>query len=234
MVATSALAARPWNHPQAHLGAVALSAPTRSTGRVTKGSFPLVRPDGSARRSAEDEDVLLARLQAGDETALTVLYRTHGGYVHGLVRRVTGSEAAADDVTQEVFTRLWVEPGRVDPTRGSIRSFLGVMAHRRAVDWVRAESRREARQVRAAHGGADALDDVADQAALRQRADRVRAALAALPDSQRQAVELAYFGSLTYREVAARLDIPEGTAKSRLRLALARLAELLSDEAVSR
>jgi RNA polymerase sigma-70 factor (ECF subfamily) len=176
--------------------------------------------------------VLLARLQAGDERALADAYTDYGGYVYGLVRRVTGSNQAAEDLTQEVFAHLWERPFDVDPSRGTIRTFLGVVAHRRAVDWVRSETRRQARDDRAIRL-ADPPIDVSDAATDRVSAARVRAALDQLPESQRRAVMLAYFEGCSYREVARRLDIPVGTAKSRLRLALARLAQVLDAERLS-
>lgn len=178
------------------------------------------------------DTVLLARLRAGDERALADIYAGYGSYVYGLVRRVTGSAQAAEDLTQEVFAHLWERPFDVDPARGTIRTFLGVVAHRRAVDWVRSETRRQARDDRATRL-ADPPVEVSDVAADRVSAAAVRAALGQLPEPQRTAVMLAYFEGCSYREVARRLDIPEGTAKSRLRLALARLAQLLDAERLS-
>jgi RNA polymerase sigma-70 factor (ECF subfamily) len=175
--------------------------------------------------------VLLDRLRAGDERALAGLFDLYGGYVFGLARRVTGSETVAEDLTQEVFTHLWLHPFDVDPSRGSVRTYLGVVAHRRSVDWVRSETRRRARDERAGRG-ASTTADISDTATERVVAAHVRAALDQLPEAQRTAVMLAYFEGCSYREVARRLDIPEGTAKSRLRLALARLADLLQTESV--
>ncbi len=186
---------------------------------------PMVR---TAAAGGSDR-VLLDRLRAGDEQALEAIFLEYGGYVFGLLRRVSGSTQAAEDLTQDVFTHLWLHPFDVDPGRGSIRTFLGVVAHRRAVDWVRSETRRQARDERAARHGRSAAD-VSDTVAERVAAAHVRAALDQLPEAQRTAVLLAYFEGCSYREVARRLDIPEGTAKSRLRLALARLADLLETE----
>jgi RNA polymerase sigma-70 factor (ECF subfamily) len=175
--------------------------------------------------------VLLERLRAGDESALEQIFNQLGGYVFSLVRRVSGSAQAAEDLTQDVFTHLWLHPFDVDPERGSIRTFLGVVAHRRAVDWVRSETRRRARNERAGQPDRPSAD-VSETAADRVAAENVRAALDQLSEVQRSAVVLAYFEGCSYREVARRLDIPEGTAKSRLRLALARLADLLETESV--
>ena len=189
----------------------------------------------AARPLAGERDADLGgRLVAGDEVALAEVYAEHASFVYGLARRVTASASLAEDVTQEVFVWLWARPDAFDPCRGSMRSWLGVITHRRAVDRVRRETtarRYEARQAAAAPP--TPAPDVADAATTAMTAERVRAAVAALPDEQRQAVELAYFGGNTYVEVARLLGIPEGTAKSRLRLAMKRLALALSPEGIT-
>jgi RNA polymerase sigma-70 factor (ECF subfamily) len=190
----------------------------RSVPAVTPGS----QPDG----------VLLARIQAGDELALGAVYDQHAPLVYGLARRVTRDDHLAQDITQEVFTYLWELPDRVDLSRGSLRSYLAVVAHRRAVD----EVRRSARRARSESAGAppEAAPgpeaDVVDAAAQAWTKDRIATVLAQLPEEQRAAVALAYYDGLTYVQVARTLGIPEGTAKSRLRLALGRLRVLLGDE----
>jgi RNA polymerase sigma factor (sigma-70 family) len=179
-----------------------------------------------------DEVILLARIRAGDQLALRIAYDQHAGLVYGLARRVTRDEHLAQDITQEVFTYLWELPDRVDVTRGSLRSYLAVVAHRRAVDEVRRSERRTRTE------GATATTDVqqgpegeiVDAAARSWGKTRLADVLAQLPDDQRTAVALAYFEGQTYAQVATTLGIPEGTAKSRLRLALARLRTLLGDE----
>lgn len=189
----------------------------------------------AARPAADDTDVgLSGRLLAGDETALVEIYDRFAGYVNGLARRVTASASLADDVTQEVFVSLWEKPHAFDPTRGTLRAWLGVLTHRRSVDRVRRETtarRYEARQATVVPHPVPV--DTADAATARLTAERVRAAVAALPDDQRRAVELAYFDGQTYVEVAATLGIPEGTAKSRLRLAMKRLASALGPEGIT-
>ena len=192
------------------------------------------RPDVAVPAPTDDER-LVARVRVGDEHALAEVYDRYSSLVYGLARRVTGSVAVAEEVTQEVFVFLWDHAERFDSERGSLRSFLGSIAHRRAVDAVRRDTRRAAREERDvadradSKGAADVID-LAERAATRDLAERVRAAVASLPSDQREAVELAYFGGCTFRDVAVRLGIPEGTAKSRLRLALAKLASLLSPE----
>jgi len=172
-------------------------------------------------------DVLVERIKVGDEEALAEAFDRYGPLVYGLARRVTGNEGTAEDVTQEVFTTLWCQPERFDATRGSLRAFLGVQAHRRAVDAVRRETRRTARENRTVELNPITLDHPADELEAASVAAAVRDAIARLPGDQRRAVELAYFQGCTQREVATVLGIPEGTAKSRLRLAQAKLGEWL-------
>jgi RNA polymerase sigma-70 factor (ECF subfamily) len=166
---------------------------------------------------------LTARVAAGDDEALAEVWDRYGSLVYGHARRLTRDATIAEDVTQEVFVTLWQHPERFDPERGSLRAYLGVHAHRRAIDALRRDvrrSQREQRHHRLHPEGSCLPSDAAECASL---ADAVRDAIDRLPPEQREAVELAYFGGLTHREVAATLRIPEGTAKSRLRLAHAKL-----------
>jgi RNA polymerase sigma-70 factor (ECF subfamily) len=128
-----------------------------------------------------------------------------------------------------VFVSLWEHPRQIDPGRGTLRGFLGTLTHRRAVDAVRREEARRRREVRVAQQDGN-VPDVADVVLRSDTTGRVRTAVEVLPDAQRQALELAYFDGYTYRQVAEVLGIPEGTAKSRLRLALTRIAEHLGPE----
>jgi RNA polymerase sigma factor (sigma-70 family) len=179
--------------------------------------------------SANAERLLAQRLCAGDESALGDAYRQFSSFVFSLALRVIGDRSAAEDITQDVFVGLWNQPERFDANRGSLRSYLGTLTHRRAVDLIRREEARRRRETKTSHEPV-ATAAVDDLALVGLTADTVRAAVASLPDPQRQAVELAYFGGHTYRQVADSLGIPEGTAKSRLRLALARIAETVSTE----
>jgi len=176
-----------------------------------------------------DDLTLAARLVAADEGALAEAYERYAGLVYGLARRVLADEAMAEEVTQEVFVYLWEHPAKFDPTRGTMRSWLGVLAHRRSVDRVRVEARRSRREASVAPVGqvTDAQNEVDDELSRAWLAGCVREAIDRLPPEQREAVMLAYFGNRTYRQVATELAIPEGTAKSRLRLALAKLDDLL-------
>jgi RNA polymerase sigma-70 factor (ECF subfamily) len=181
-----------------------------------------------------DRDALLVgRICAGDDRALAAVYDQHAGLVYGLARRVTRDEQLARDVTQEVFSYLWEMPGRVDLARGSLRSYLAMLAHRRAVDEVRRhEARARAETAAAVPEPQDGPETrVVDAATQTWRKKHLSALLDLLPAEQRAAVRLAYYDGLTYVQVAEALGIPEGTAKTRLRSALARLRTLLTDEA---
>lgn len=180
----------------------------------------------------ESTDALLtARLAAGDDHALAEAFDRLGSAVYGAALRVLGEWTAAQDVVQDVFVELWSHPGRYDPAAGSLRTYLTVLARHRAVDIVRSELRRIARQERNQRlTPKQELPSPGEEVAAAEAAGVVREAVRLLPDSQRQVVELAYFGGLSYREVAQAAGIPEGTAKSRLRLALAKLESVLEPQ----
>ena len=165
--------------------------------------------------------------------ALAEAYRRHGGAVFALAQRVTGDRTIGEEVVQEVFLRLWNQPDKFDPARGSLRSFLLAQTHGRAVDILRSEGsrrRREENEARmAAEGGYDVDREVWDLAL----AERVREVMAGLPEEERRAIELAYFGGHSYRQVATLLDQPEGTVKSRIRAGLKRMRAGLVDVGTS-
>lgn len=162
-----------------------------------------------------------------DEAALAELYRRHGSIVAAVSLRLLGDQGRADEVTQEIFTRLWQRPERFDPERSALRTYLVTDAHGRAVDRLRADQRRSAREERHERSAVRVDADVEREVGELLRAERVREALVELPDPERAAIELAYFDGRTYREVADQLGIPEGTAKSRIRNGLHRLARHL-------
>ena len=188
----------------------------------------IVRPVNAVSPTGPTDVSLVARIAVGDDRALQMIYDRYSPLVYGLARRVTASTVHAEEITQEVFVYLWQNPDRFDAERGSLRAFLGALAHRRSVDEVRRNTRRTAREDRV---GSDASNlemfDVGEGVERSQTAERVRAAVSSLPVQQREAVLLAYFGGFTFRQVAEKLGIPEGTAKSRLRLGLSKLAGLL-------
>jgi RNA polymerase sigma-70 factor (ECF subfamily) len=170
---------------------------------------------------------LLVAIGRYHQDALAEVFRRHGGAVFGLARRLLGDDAAAEEIVQEVFLRLWEQPERFDPARGSLRSFLLANCHGRAVDALRRDSARRRREEldarRTAESGYDLEHEVLDLTV----AEHVRDALQELPHDERKAIELAYFGGHTYRDVARLLDAPEGTIKSRIRNGLRRLRVLL-------
>ena len=189
-------------------------------------SFVGVQEMTGTQRAGDWELGVRERLCAGDDRALNEIYDQFASFVYGLALRVIGDTRAAEDVSQDVFVSVWERPEAFDPERGSLRTWLGTLAHRRAVDYVRREEARRRRTERdAAHR--TVIPDVDEMAVALVTAERVREALDVLPDEQRRAIQLAYFGGKTYRQVAEVLGIPEGTAKSRLRLGLHRIAEAL-------
>jgi RNA polymerase sigma factor (sigma-70 family) len=177
---------------------------------------------------------LIGRLVAGDDAALGDVYDDYSALVYGLARSVSHDEQIAREVTQDVFTHLWEFPDRVDLTRGSLKSYLAVIAHRRAVDAVRRSERRARTHDRVARHRASAAPgsdvQVLAESGRVWQSERLAALVDDLPREQGDALRLAYFEGRTYREVAVQLGIPEGTAKSRLRLALARLREQLDHD----
>jgi RNA polymerase sigma-70 factor (ECF subfamily) len=177
------------------------------------------------------EQAVRSRLVDRDDSALADLYDQFGSFVYGLAARVIGDRRAAEDVTQDVFLYVWEHPAAFEPERGRLRTFLGTLAHRRAVDFVRREEARRRRSERDAAMQAS-VPDVDEMAMALVAAERVRAEVERLPVEQREAIELAYFGGRTYRQVAEELGIPEGTAKSRLRLGLRRIADALESNGI--
>jgi RNA polymerase sigma-70 factor (ECF subfamily) len=171
---------------------------------------------------ASDANLVLA-VARYREDALAELYRRHAGAVYGLARRVLWDTQLAEEVVQEVFLRIWTAPERYDPDRGSIRSYLLTQTHGRAVDLLRSEGSRKIREERDALQAAESGYDVEREVWDLALAEGVREAVSTLPEGERRAVELAYFGGYTYREVADLLGEPEGTVKGRIRSALRRL-----------
>lgn len=171
---------------------------------------------------------LLERVAQGDETAFAAVYQYVAGPVYGLARRVVRDPARSEDVTQEVLVEVWRTASRFNPSRGSGLSWVMATAHHRAVDHVRrtrAAADRDERDARL--GEAPTFDEVAEQVEAGLDRERVRRGLTSLTGLQREALVLAYYGGYTYKEVADLLDIPLGTAKTRLRDALIRLRDHL-------
>lgn len=168
---------------------------------------------------------LARRVADGDRGALEYLFQEYGGAVRAMAARVLRNDDLADDVVQDTFVSFWKAPQRFDEDRGSLRTFLVTIAHRRSVDIVRSEvarTRREERPPDPDHY------DVAEEVLTRNLSESVRAALAELAEGEREAISLAYFGGLSYVEVARRLGQPEGTVKSRIRSGMKKLSVSLA------
>lgn len=171
---------------------------------------------------------LLAAAARGDQEAFAQVYDLTSARVYGMVLRVVRDRAQAAEVTQDVYLQVWREAARYDPTVGAALGWLLMIAHRRAVDRVRAAESAIRREDRYASTQSDrAYDQAAEQAHANLDAQRVRRALDELTDAQRDALRLAYFGGYTHREVAELLHIPVGTAKTRIRDGLIRLRDTL-------
>jgi RNA polymerase sigma-70 factor, ECF subfamily len=173
--------------------------------------------------SERSDAQLVTSIARFSEDALAEVYRRHGGAVYGLARQVLNSTAEAEDVTQEIFLRLWNDPDRFDSSRGSLRSFLLAQAHGRAVDAVRSLNARHRREVQEAQRTAAFRYDLQHEVWDLALEDHVSKALDELPGEEREAIELAYFKGYTYVEVAESLRQPEGTIKSRIRNGMRRM-----------
>jgi RNA polymerase sigma-70 factor (ECF subfamily) len=163
------------------------------------------------------------------QDALAEAYRRHGGTVFALARRILNDAALAEDIVQEVFLRLWNQPEKFDPERGSLRSYLLAQTHGRSVDLLRSNTSRADRENREARKTATAGYDLEHEAIDLAVGEQVRSALSALSDGERKAIELAYYGGRTYREAAMILGEPEGTVKSRIRSGLRNLRGALAE-----
>ena len=174
------------------------------------------------------DEALVALIARSDESALAELYDRIGGTAYGLAYRVLRDEALAEDAVQEAFLGLWRSAGSFIPERAKASTWILTLVHRRAVDLVRREQRRRAEPL---EGAPEPSEGSAEEAAwLRLDRERVQAALQSLPDQQREAIELAYYGGYSQSELAERLGQPLGTIKSRMFSGLARLRELLDEE----
>jgi RNA polymerase sigma factor (sigma-70 family) len=189
---------------------------------------------GEGGLQPRSDAALAEALSEGDDAALAEVYDRYHAAVHAVAYRVTLDRSHAEDVVQDVFVSLWKNPGAYRPDRGSIGTWLMAAAHNKAVDLVRHEESLRRRRDQVAARAAQTLreeevgDPVEDMAAERWQAERIRQALAELPEAQRHAIVLAYFGGFSQREVAALTEVPLGTVKTRMLTAMRRLRDGLS------
>ncbi len=178
------------------------------------------------------EEALVALVARGDDAALAELYDRVGRMAYGLAYRVLRDERLAEDAVQEGFLAVWRTAAGFSAERAKASTWILTLVHRRAVDLVRREQRRRAEPLDEGEQRRDAASPSAESAAwLAFERERVQEALRQLPDAQREALELAYYGGFTQSELAERLGQPLGTIKSRMFAGLARLRELLDESA---
>ena len=178
------------------------------------------------------DEALVALVARGDESALAELYDRVARVAYGLAYRVLRDERLAEDAVQEGFLALWRTAAAFRAERAKASTWILTLVHRRAVDLVRREERRRAEPLGEEIAAQAGETETTEEAAwLRFERERVQAALSQLPDVQREALELAYYGGFSQSELAVRLGVPLGTIKSRMFAGLARLRELLDDAA---
>ncbi len=180
---------------------------------------------------ATTDAALVVAIGRWRQEALAEAYRRHGGPVFALALRVLRQTALAEEVVQEIFVRLWYQPEKFDPMRGSLRSFLLAYAHGRSIDLLRSENSRRQREHKEANVVRHEYDLAQDVVDLAVSAE-VRKAVDSLADKEKQAIQLAYYGGRSYREVAQLLGEPEGTIKSRIRIGLQRLRLALGEAGI--
>jgi RNA polymerase sigma-70 factor (ECF subfamily) len=175
-----------------------------------------------------DVDALMSRVADGDRDAFAALYDAVASRVYGLIRRVLRDAALSEEVAQETLVEVWRTAARFNRARGSATSWIFTIAHRRAVDRVRAEQAAAARERRTARASVP-FDDVIEQVTARLEQHAVRNCLDTLTRLQREAILLAFYGGLTYPQVAERLGAPLPTVKTRMRDGLIRLRDCLGE-----
>lgn len=195
-------------------------------GKVDSMRLPWLRSVEPLAPPTHEDLIRLVAL--GDEAAFEELYDAVAPRVFGLVRRVVRDPAQSQEVTQEVFIDIWSQASRFDADRGKAMSWILVIAHRKAVDKVRASQASSDRDLRQGiKEYQESYDDVADTVETQMESERVRIALASLTQPQQEAISLAYYGGYTHQEVAELLKIPVGTVKTRIRDGMIRLRDRL-------
>ena len=182
---------------------------------------------GTAGAQPEPLESLLTRVGRGDEDAFAMVYDRTSGAVFGLARRVVRDPARAEEVAQEAFLQVWQTATRFDADRGSAKTWILTLAHRRAVDAVRRDQSSSDREQRYDWTGGPDFDSVQEEVGTRLEHEQVRRCLANLTELEREAVTLAYFGGYTYAEVSTLLSANPATVKTRMRDGLIRLRDCL-------
>ncbi len=182
--------------------------------------------------SASDA-ALVAAIARSSEAAMAEVYRRHADVAFGLGCRILRDPVLAEEVVQEVLLRLWLQSQRFDADRGSLRSFLLADVRGRALDLSRTESRRRGRELRSTRLEPGTAVDLEQEVWELTVAQHVRDSVDLLSVDERLAIELAYFGGYSYREVARILEVPEGTVKSRIRAGMRRLRDSLVDGGIT-
>jgi RNA polymerase sigma-70 factor, ECF subfamily len=189
---------------------------------------------GQDVRSLADEDVMQL-VRCGDARAFEVIYERHSSAAFSLAYRMMGTRSGAEDVTQDAFLSMWRSGARYDRARGSVRTWVLGIVHHRAIDALRRATVHDRR--RAGDEGIEERFEARErtdvEAARREEAGTVRAALSSLPADQCQVIELAYFGGFTHTEIADMLDAPVGTIKGRMRLGLKKMRAQLGEGQVA-
>jgi RNA polymerase sigma-70 factor (ECF subfamily) len=201
-----------------------LATPIQLSNVPTLPSSAIAPPRHPSIDSSAEDERLLAAVELKNADALARLFDRHGAAVLGLLTRMLGRHGEAEEVLQEVFLWVWQNPGRYDGRRSSLRGWLLVLARSRALDVLRSDRSRRLREEGVAKERPGTCEPV-PLASLEEREHRRRiaAAMATLPVEQRRCIELAFFGGLSHTQVAARLDEPLGTIKSRIQLGMAKL-----------
>ena len=190
------------------------------------------RPTNAEPHPRAADAALADRLIQQEQEALSDAYHLYGTRVYRVAYGLLRREELAQDVTQEVFVRLWKRPDRYDPERGSLASFLQLDAHGRSGDLIRSEEARAKREIANERLSSDFQPSPEEEAMKRVTSERVRYALNQLKETERNPIAMAFYLGYSYRKVAEMLGVPEGTVKSRIRSGLAKLRESLGTELI--
>jgi RNA polymerase sigma-70 factor (ECF subfamily) len=183
-----------------------------------------MRVSGMQAPDHRDDAALIARLRAGDQNAMADLYDRYSGVVYGVALRVLANTTAAEDVVQEIFLQLWRNPQAFDANRGRLAPWLAVIARNRAIDHLRRRPAEEDIDELPISTGIDLEGEAAQKLAV----DKVRGALAQLPQEQRTTLEMAFFEGMTHTEIAGKTGEPLGTVKTRIRTGLLALRKVFA------